>query len=46
MKTFSPYISIILDEEDFEAEQICRINKFAEVKTGVFGNCFIPSLVI
>lgn len=32
MKTFSPYISIILDEEDFEAEQICRINKFAEVR--------------
>ena len=32
MKTCSPYISIILDGEEFEAEQICRINKFAEDK--------------
>lgn len=36
MKTFSPYISIILDEEDFEAEQICLINKFAEDKDWSF----------
>lgn len=32
MKTCSPYISIILDGEEFEAEKICRINKFAEDK--------------
>ena len=32
MKTCSPYISIILDGEEFEAEQIRRINKFAEDK--------------
>ena len=32
MKTCSPYISIILDGEEFEAEQICRINKSAEDK--------------
>lgn len=32
MKTYSPYISIILDGEDFEAEQIYCVNKFAEDK--------------
>ncbi len=27
MKTYSPYISIILDGDDFEAEQIYCVNK-------------------
>ena len=32
MKTYSPYISIILDGDDFEAEQIYCVNKYAEDK--------------